>query len=250
MIGIYKIENLLTHQCYIGQSSDIFSRWRWEYADAFNPNSQTYNYPLQIDFRIYPKDKFSFSIIEECKKDELYEKEKFWIKFYDSYNNGYNQSEGGEGASKISEEQLKNIVVDLKNTDLSITQLSEQYKLHKRTIDLINNGIYYFNENENYPIRKSNSMTFITIDKNSQANGICHNCGKIISRHAYYCKNCYTQLQQSVSSCPTAEELYDFLVINKGNFTLAGKKYNVCDNTVRKWCKKYNLPSHSKDYKK
>ena len=30
---------------------------------------------------------------------------------------------------------------------------------------------------------------------------------------------------------------------------LVGEIYNVTDNAVRKWCKKYNMPYHSKDYK-
>ena len=43
--------------------------------------------------------------------------------------------------------------------------------------------------------------------------------------------------------------MLDFLITNKGNFTLAGKHYGVDGNSVRKWCKKYELPWHSKDYK-
>ena len=37
---------------------------------------------------------FTFEIIEECKKDSqiLNEREKYWIKYYDSFNNGYNSS--------------------------------------------------------------------------------------------------------------------------------------------------------------
>ena len=33
------------------------------------------------------------------------------------------------------------------------------------------------------------------------------------------------------------------------NFVEVGKKYGVVDNTVRKWCKKYNLPYKTSDYK-
>lgn len=45
------------------------------------------------------------------------------------------------------------------------------------------------------------------------------------------------------------EDLRKELLSFKGNFTQLGKKYSVSDNTVRKWCKKYDLPYHSSDYK-
>ena len=37
-------------------------------------------------------------------------------------------------------------------------------------------------------------------------------------------------------------------VENNGNFTKVGKIFGVNDNSIRKVCKKYNLPYHSKDY--
>lgn len=27
------------------------------------------------------------------------------------------------------------------------------------------------------------------------------------------------------------------------------KKFGVSDNTIRRWCKKYEMPTHSKEYK-
>ena len=34
------------------------------------------------------------------------------------------------------------------------------------------------------------------------------------------------------------------------SFTAIGKKYNVSDNAVRKWCDKYNLPRKASEIKK
>ena len=43
----------------------------------------------------------------------------------------------------------------------------------------------------------------------------------------------------------------DLLVeqLNRGNFRSVGKLYGVTDNTIRKWCKHYDLPTTSKNYK-
>jgi len=47
--------------------------------------------------RKYGIDNFSFEVIEECSLEELNDKEKYWIKYYDSHNssNGYNLTDGG-----------------------------------------------------------------------------------------------------------------------------------------------------------
>ena len=39
---------------------------------------------------------FSFEILEECPRDQLNEKEKFFIDLYDSYNYGYNSTRGNK----------------------------------------------------------------------------------------------------------------------------------------------------------
>lgn len=43
----------------------------------------------------YGKDKFHISLIEEVSVEKLNEREKYWITYYDSYNNGYNLTLGG-----------------------------------------------------------------------------------------------------------------------------------------------------------
>jgi hypothetical protein len=47
---------------------------------------------------------------------------------------------------------------------------------------------------------------------------------------------------------PAKEELYREL-IETPNFVALGRKYNVSDNAIRKWCKKYGLPYSTSYYK-
>ena len=61
----------------------------------------------------------SFEIIELTSKEKLFEREKYWIEYYDSYNNGYNETKGGEGGpslpgeknpnSSLTEQEVQNI---------------------------------------------------------------------------------------------------------------------------------------------
>lgn len=89
MIGIYKFESKKTHKVYIGQSVNINKR-KWEHLN--NPSNNSL-----IDKRLkeYGEEAFDFEILELCKPEELDEKEKYWINYYDSYKNGYNLTKGG-----------------------------------------------------------------------------------------------------------------------------------------------------------
>lgn len=93
--GIYKYENKINHNIYIGQSIDIKKRFREHKSAAFNPQNKDYNMVIHRAIRKYGLDNFSFDIIEECPEELLNTREVFWIKYYDSYNNGYNATEGG-----------------------------------------------------------------------------------------------------------------------------------------------------------
>ena len=37
--------------------------------------------------------------------------------------------------------------------------------------------------------------------------------------------------------------------LKEGSFLSVGRKYGVSDNAIRKWCKRYGISSHAKDYK-
>lgn len=93
--GIYKITNNITKESYIGQSINIKKRFA-EHKKAKD------DYAIHRAIRKYGENNFSYEIIEECKKEELFEKEKYWIKYYNTYSNGYNETEGGEGVTKAN----------------------------------------------------------------------------------------------------------------------------------------------------
>ena len=44
---------------------------------------------------------------------------------------------------------------------------------------------------------------------------------------------------------PSKEELE--ILIKTKSFSEIGRNYNVSDNSIRKWCKMYNLPFRKKD---
>lgn len=148
---------------------------------------------------------------------------------------------GGESGhpNKITEEQAREIVNLLKNTKLSQTEIANRYNVSQYMISLINKGDNWTFEEEIYPIRSRNYR--------GRQHYYCAICGKEITNKAKYCVECAHKLQQKVLR-PSKEELYKDLKANP-NFTQIAKQYGVTDNAVRKWCKGYGLPTHTKDYK-
>jgi len=91
--GIYKITNQQTGECYIGQAKDCRKRWyehcRFGIGIDSPQGSQLYSAMLE-----YGLDSFSFELLLECSPEELNEKEKYFIKLYNSNIVGYNISKG------------------------------------------------------------------------------------------------------------------------------------------------------------
>jgi group I intron endonuclease len=84
MKGIYKIINP-EGQIYIGKSSNIEKRWN-QYK-----NFEHKNQPLLFNsFRKYGWYNHIFELVEECSGSKLSEKEKHWIDFYNSIQEGLN----------------------------------------------------------------------------------------------------------------------------------------------------------------
>ena len=93
MIGIYKIENLVNHKCYIGQSVNVADRWKTHAKYGLGIDTPANN-RLYSDMLKYGIWNFSWELLEECSREELDAKEKFYIELYQSKNFGYNTMKG------------------------------------------------------------------------------------------------------------------------------------------------------------
>lgn len=66
------------------------------------------------------------------------------------------------------------------------------------------------------------------------------------------CIKCFHQTEayreQRKKKCPVDRSELKRLIRNQSFLSIA-KKYNVSDNAIRIWCKKYNLPNTKKEIK-
>jgi group I intron endonuclease len=91
LVGVYKIENKINGKVYIGQTTDVRSRFsshRWALRRGDHPSKD-----LQADWDKYGADAFSFEVIEKCRSIYLKGLERTYIEEYNATDPkcGYNK---------------------------------------------------------------------------------------------------------------------------------------------------------------
>ena len=92
-MGIYKITNVQTDKCYIGQSVDVYKRWSEHCKCGLGIDTPPGN-KLYKAIQDYGLENFTFELITECSKEELDNKEKYFIELYQAKEYGYNGTAG------------------------------------------------------------------------------------------------------------------------------------------------------------
>ena len=92
--GIYKITRKSTGEIYIGRATAVDKRWTEHTKMAFSIGSIAHStlHTLMEKEGVW---NFTFELLEEVPKDQLNEREKYYIDFYDSKKFGLNQKNGG-----------------------------------------------------------------------------------------------------------------------------------------------------------
>ena len=155
MYYIYKIENLVNHKKYIGLTNNIARRKCRHFGDLKRGVHD--NQFLQKEYNIYGLENFSFTIEYQgdCSEYEIGEKEKEFIKKYDSYKNGYNQNEGGNfgasnGGTQLTQTDIFNILSALEFMSKPGQILANMYGVSRTTISRIKNGVNHNQYKEEY----------------------------------------------------------------------------------------------------
>ena len=125
---IYIIKNTINSKVYIGQTTNTIEYRFYQHLDCSKrsyKNSALYN-----AIRKYGQENFYVELIEEVPFDKLDEREIYWISYYDSFNNGYNSTIGGDGNKKID---YKPIIQDWYN-GLSEYEIKQKYNISGSSI--------------------------------------------------------------------------------------------------------------------
>lgn len=158
---IYCYENLINKHKYVGQTNNFNRRIREHRSAAKNLNSSSYNDLFHSKLRQYGEENFKIYILETIYDgDQSYvnEREKFWIGELNTHcknGQGYNISlvtNGNDrGRTKLTDEEVSKIKEDIKN-GAPYSEIEKKYNVIASYISAINQGMYYFDENETYPL--------------------------------------------------------------------------------------------------
>lgn len=157
---------------YIGQTYRELQERKCEHIRKSKIQTERgYNYPFYRAIRKYGVENLIWDILDYANnQDELNEKEKYWISYYNTYiksrdSNGYNQTFGGEGQNglihteeskdkirkselgdnnanaKLTKKQVLQIVELSKQNKYSQVELSKMFKTSEGIISRILSGL-------------------------------------------------------------------------------------------------------------
>lgn len=162
MYYIYCYTNKINNHKYVGQTNNYERRIREHRSCAFNKKASSYSDLIHKKIREYGEENFEISLIEILYIDnieEVNQREIYWIdklQTHCSTGLGYNMTpEGGRKGynSILSDEELKELKQDIKQ-GIPYYEIENKYNISAAFISSINNGIYFKDNNENYPLFK------------------------------------------------------------------------------------------------
>lgn len=126
MIGhIYLIVNNINGKLYVGKTyTTLDKRFKEHVSDSKKERNR--NRPLYRAINKYGHDNFKIIPIKTFKESILEEKEKYYIQLFDTYNNGYNATLGGDSRKylNISQKDILNAIQNNKSMNQAAKSLN------------------------------------------------------------------------------------------------------------------------------
>ena len=139
---IYKITNKINGKSYIGQTIQNVKERFYQHC-ATKCSQAILNMVIHKAINKYGKSNFTIEVIEEVESTNLNDRERYWIKYYDSYSNGYNSTKGGQDGIKLFKNlDIESIIREYKSGK-SLREIGRLFNVDKQTIKdlLVRNNI-------------------------------------------------------------------------------------------------------------
>lgn len=113
----------------------------------------------------------------------------------------------------------------------------------------VHDGMFELKELQDKQVFNLEIATKLIEERDQTIYGIkyfCSSCGAEITKYSKsgLCNSCFRAAARKVER-PTREELKE--LIQQYSFTELGRMFDVSDNSIRKWCQSYQLPSRKTD---
>jgi len=225
LCGIYKITNNTNNKVYIGQSVNINGRW---YCHKKTLKNNTHrNCHLQRSWNKDSMENFTHTVIELCNRNELDDKEKYYISQYNSSNDkyGYNLDGGGFSQNEISEET---------RIKLRLCRLGNKNRMKHSVVCLETKEIFEI---------MKDAETFYNISKGS-ISGCCTNRKKVAqNKHWLYLEDYNSsteeQIEEKLKTAPTPYKKIINIDTNEvfNSMREASLKYKISETGISRNCR-------------
>ena len=128
---IYKITNNVNGKVYVGQTKQNVRDRFYRHCSRIGSTHEL-NMAIHKAIRKYGKQNFTLEVIEET--ENLNEREKYWIAFYDSYKTGYNSTLGGQNGYKPFKEEHTSEIIEKYKEGKSLREIGKLFNLDKQTV--------------------------------------------------------------------------------------------------------------------
>ena len=120
---IYIIKNTINSKVYIGQTK-VSLKLRFQNHLSAARNGK--DYVIGKAIRKYGEENFYIELLEECTIEELNERERYWISYFNSTNNkfGYNISIGGN-VIRTTKELDSNLIINMFNSGIPAYKIAK-----------------------------------------------------------------------------------------------------------------------------
>lgn len=140
MTYIYIIHNDINDKKYVGKTKHSLKRRFSEHLVDSRKHRKQHR-PLYNAINKYGKEHFWIEEIEECLHEEASDRERYWIQFYKSNEQGYNLTLGGDGRMYLD---YNKILTFYDNTDKSQKEIAE---ICNCSVDSVSNIVEQYREN-------------------------------------------------------------------------------------------------------
>lgn len=162
MYYIYCYTNKINQHKYVGQTNNYQRRVREHRSCALNEKASSYEDLIHKKMREYGEDNFEISVLEVLYTEDIEEvnqREMYWIEKLNTFcknGKGYNMNIGGgrRGYSSILTDKEIQEVKDKIKQGITYFDIEHEYNISAAFISSINQGVYFHDEKETYPLYK------------------------------------------------------------------------------------------------
>lgn len=153
--SIYIIRNTINNKVYIGQTTQTVSIRFTNHKMASRTGEDTKFYRAM---RKHGEENFYPELLEQVEIENLNNRERYWIKYYDSYYNGYNSTLGGDQPYRINYDKVK----ELWDKGMYVTEIAQIMGHNRNAISKVLKNLIGISEEE---IKKRGNEAIRSITK-------------------------------------------------------------------------------------